>query len=175
MGVVVIAGSVCAVITLFSASARMTTALAQLNLLPRFCRGSQRRNIPAILLLATVVGTMMALGFAGSVQLEIFIRAGLLLWLLHTTLVHVLAWGSGGAKTRDHGQMPPALSWMAMPATLMLVAGTTTLWITDADRLGLLIYLLASWCSATLIVLLAKRLYRRGQPQTIQPVSPDPP
>jgi amino acid transporter len=175
MAVVVIAGSVCAATTLFTASARMIGALAQLDMLPRLFRGSTHRNIPAMAMLAAAVGAMMALGFAGSMHLEIFIRAGFLLWLLHTALIHGLAWGSRGVKMRDHGQAPSALSWLAMPAAPILGVGAAILWATDVDRLALLIYLSTSWCLATVVVLLAKRLCRRGQQQPIQPATPNPP
>jgi len=153
IGIVVIAGTGCAAMTLFSTAARMATALASLHLLPRFLEGSSRRNIPAVALTAGTVAVLMAAGFAGQPELEVFIRAGFLLWLLHLALVHLAAYGtaqrfaSSASGARKRWSTP-----VQIPAGLFAMAGTVCLWIVDQQRGLLAVYMLAAWAGAAAIL-----------------------
>ncbi len=153
MGLVVIAGAGSAVLSLFSATARMVASLARLEMLPRFCRGSAHRNTMVISILASAVATMMAAGLAGEPELEIFIRAGFLLWLLHAALVHLAA-----AKTHDPNA--PAnmaarsrrTSWLTVLAAMLIGTGTIYLWFTDADRVRLATTLILAWSAGVMML-----------------------
>jgi amino acid transporter len=169
MGLVVIAGAGCAVIALFSATARMAASLARLNMLPRICRGSARRNAVVISVLASAVTAMMAAGFAGEPELEIFIRAGFLLWLLHIVLVHLAA-----VKTHDPNASTgtPAGScltfWATVLAAMLIGAGAIYLWVTDADRVRLLVTMIAVWVAGTVMLVtvwLGTRRTKRSGPE----------
>lgn len=166
MGIVVIAGTGCAVIALFSATARMVGSLARMKLLPRFCRGSDRRNVPATVLLTTTVAVMMAIGFAGKPDLEVFIRAGFLLWLVHTALVHLLACVTHTANPFDGTEIAPRpAAWFCIPAALLLGAGAVYLWATDAERMLLLIYLIAAWSTVALVLLMVHLTNQQAVPE----------
>ena len=164
-GIVVIAGTGCAVISLFSATARMVNSLARLDMLPKFCRGSARRGGFPIFVLATAVAALMAAGFAGDPDLEVFIRAGFLLWLLHVVMVNLAAF-----KTRDPNDFAATdawtghRSWVGVPAALLLGAGAVYLWITDTERMLLLTYMLTVWSGGGLLLFLVHLKNNRKTP-----------
>jgi len=150
IGIVVIAGAGCASMALFSAVARMATTLARLRLLPRFLEGSGQRNIPAVSLTAGSVAGLMAAGFAGQPELEVLIRAGFLLWLLHIALVHLVAYRATQRYTS--GSTDVQRRWQALlhiPAGLLAMAGTVCLWLVDEQRGSLTLYMLAAFFGTT--------------------------
>lgn len=146
LGIVLVAGSLGAVTALFSATGRMVAQLARMRLLPPLFHGSDRRNGPAVILLAGTVAAMMGLGFAGSPHLELFIRAGFILWLLHLTLVHALAGVAGGGPQPAGRRTLPGLGrWAAFSGAVLLGAASIYLWLGDAARWPLLATLIAVW------------------------------
>jgi amino acid transporter len=157
VGVVVIAGTGCAVISLFSATARMISSLARLDMLPRFCGGSAQRNVLATSVLALAIAAMMAAGVAGAPELEVFIRAAFLLWLLHVVLVHLAAFNTHGpnASTGLHA-WSRHLRWLFVTAAILLAAGAVYLWVTDNHRVPLLKYMMAVWSGGALVLFLAR-------------------
>ncbi len=165
MGLVVIAGAGCAVMALFLASARMAASLARLNMLPRICQGSPRRNAVVISILTSAVAAMMAAGFAGGPGLEIFIRAGLLLWLLHAVLVHLAASKAHDPNaSADMAIRSRHTSWPMLLAAVLIGAGVINLWFTDADRVRLLTNMLAVWMAGMVLLLPAWSRKQRRQP-----------
>ncbi len=146
IGMVVIAGSLSAVIALFNATARMMADMARLAMLPRFCQGSNRRNLMAVILLTVVVAVMMAAGAAGGPALEVYIRAGFVMWLLHLTAIHLAAFTG---KYTTHNRLPPSLLFhrrmTIVPALLVMGAGAACLWAMDAERWLLSIHILTTW------------------------------
>jgi amino acid transporter len=150
IGIVVIAGTLSAVITLFSVTARMMTELARLAMLPRCCQGSGHRNLTAVFLLAAVVAVMMATGVAGAPELEVFIRAAFILWLLHLTAIHLAALASGTTKPDRLPMGQPARRiWTTLPAAAAMGTGAVCLWAMDAERLLLSGFILATWLGVT--------------------------
>lgn len=162
MGTVVIAGSCAAVIALFAATSRMVGTLSQMKLLPGCFGGSTRRNAPAAVLLTATIAAMLALGFAGSPNLEIFIRAGVLLWLLHLCLVHPISRHTRNRRATG-GPLPPS----ALPerlATVLMGIGGSVLWMADADRMHVLVYFLAIWAAMTAVLWISNRTARKAPP-----------
>lgn len=157
MGVVLIAGTLCAVSALFSAVGRTAASLAQLEMLPKWCRGSKRRNVLPTILVAVVVAVMMAGGFAGTPKLERFIQAGFLLWLLNAAMVHLAVFRTYGLKPPTASQLRARQAvWLHVTAAAVLGAAAVCLTITDAKRLLVLVYLV-TWWSGILVVLLVNR------------------
>lgn len=170
VGIVVIAGTGCAVMSLFAATARMISSLARLNMLPRFCRGSARRNVLATSVLALAIAAMMAVGVAGEPDLEVFIRAAFLLWLSHLILVHLAAFKTLGPKasTGMHAGSR-LLPWLTVPAAMLLGAGAVYLWVVDAQRMHLLTYMLAAWFGGTLVLFLTRLVKHKTKPPVVEP------
>ncbi len=78
MAVIVIGGSCAAVNALFSGVSRVIAEMARNRLMPKFL--GRARVIQIILALSAAL--MMVAGVAGSEKLDLYLRAGLLLWLL---------------------------------------------------------------------------------------------
>ncbi len=89
MGVVLLAGTCSAVNALFIGVSRMMVGMAAQGLLPHFLGKSQDRAPIPLILLATGVAVMMAMGMAGSPSLEVYVRAGLLFWVLNYAVIHL--------------------------------------------------------------------------------------
>ena len=89
MGVIVLAGTCSAVNALLMAVSRMITGMVTQGLLPSFLGKAQDRAPVPLILLAVGIATMMAMGMAGEPVLEVYIRAGLLFWLLNYAAVHL--------------------------------------------------------------------------------------
>ena len=155
IGIVVIAGTLCASLTLLSAVARIASDLAKQNLGPRFFAGTESHNRPSVTLAAVVVAALLTAGFAGQPELEVFIRAGLLLWLLHIALVHLAA--AGTARRRPGGAQGRRPAGIHIPAALLVIAGGVCLWLAESQRILLTVYLLGSWLGAAAIVYGAQR------------------
>ena len=156
IGIALITGSVAAVTALFSATCRIIGTVSQMGMLPGAAGGSDRRNTAVALLLTGAVAAMLTLGFAGSTELETFIRAGFLLWLIHLILVHALAWCIDA-------QRPTGRAWLTALSAGVLGAGGVILWVQDAQRTRLSLYVVASW--APLFIILA--VYRRFYPKPV--------
>jgi L-asparagine transporter-like permease len=83
MGTIVISGSLAAIHALFTIIARQSSQLLNTNMFPK--------NIwrPKIIIIfpALIIAGMMASGMAGEEELETFIRASLILWLMSYALI----------------------------------------------------------------------------------------
>jgi amino acid transporter len=100
MGMVIICGSCAAVNGLFIITRRTLTALAVTKNIPGFPALTwQGRLLPV--LLACAIGIMMMTGLAGHAVLEIYLRAALLLWLLHNSVLCLAASRIIGQHSKD--------------------------------------------------------------------------
>jgi amino acid transporter len=89
MGLVILAGAFSAVNVLLLGVSKLINSMAQQGLLPSFLAGENDRGIIPLTLLAVVIGVMLVSGMAGSSLLDVYVRAGLLLWLLNYAAVHL--------------------------------------------------------------------------------------
>jgi hypothetical protein len=85
MGVVVIAGSVAAVNTLFKSLADLFAGFGS-----QWCRKSERKWVKVferpgvwIFFITAAVGLMMAVGMAGTEDIDLFVRIGFVLWIFY--------------------------------------------------------------------------------------------
>lgn len=87
MGIIILAGVSAAVNALLIAVSRMMANMATEGMLPSFvAMGKNQTNI-AVLLLSVGIAAMLATGVAGEPILEIYIKAGLILWLVHYAFI----------------------------------------------------------------------------------------
>jgi hypothetical protein len=159
MGVSVIAGAGAAVLALFAAMGQLLTSLATMRLLPPFCCGNDRRHPLVTVFLSAAVAAMMAMGVAGEPILEVLIRAGFLLWMLHVALVH------GVAIHREVKRQPVAGGrWRFLPlwpdvlSFVVIAGGATCLWLVDDGRLRTLSAMAGCWLAVLFILVIARRM-----------------
>jgi amino acid transporter len=89
MGLVVLAGAFSAVNALLLGVSKLINSMAQQGLLPSFLAGENDRSALPLTLLAVIIGAMLAWGMAGDSLLDVYVRTGLLLWLLNYAAVHL--------------------------------------------------------------------------------------
>jgi L-asparagine transporter-like permease len=85
MGIIVISGSLAAVHALFTTIAQQGSILFKIDKLP----GNIKISKIIILSLALIIAGMMAGGMAGAEELETFIRASLILWLISYAVMSI--------------------------------------------------------------------------------------
>jgi len=153
MGIVLITGAAGAVLTLFTASARLIASLAQRVRLPRYRWAIGRGSLLTAVGLTASVATMTATGLAGMTVLETLIRAGFLLWLLHAGLIHIIAPHGRDRKTMDGTGRSRCPGWgLRRLAGMLTVGGTACLWAADEKRLSVLAIMLAVWLGVVLVL-----------------------
>jgi amino acid transporter len=137
MGFVIIAGTGAAVNALFMGIGGMIADLGRkaiLPFLPRFFN----RSSTTMTLLALVTAIMMALGVAGTDDLDTYIRASLILWLLNYAILNLALLLPG---TRWTPQVNEPLSWrQTLPhgAIFMLMLTGSVILIATDDNPGLI-------------------------------------
>jgi amino acid transporter len=89
IGLAAISGTCAAVNALLYCTSQMIGSMVRLELVPSFAARRFARVPIALVLLALCPGVMMALGLAGTPELDIFVRAGLWFWLLGYGVVHL--------------------------------------------------------------------------------------
>jgi amino acid transporter len=89
MGIVILSGTCAAVNALFMAVSRMIAGMSTQGLLPSFLGAAQNRVLIPLTLLGLGTGAMMAAGMAGEPALEVYIRAGIWLWILNYAVIHL--------------------------------------------------------------------------------------
>jgi hypothetical protein len=140
MGTVTIAGTLAAVNALFSVVAATTQ-----EILRKF--GGNDARLPRAtmaLLLGLATAAAMALGLAGTEGIDVSLRAGLVLWLLHYALAQLPA--------REGGTQPqPRRRPLALLSGGILVGGAGLLLLTDSHRAFLLTSMLVGLSSAVLL------------------------
>jgi len=91
MGIVILSGTCAAVNALFMAVSKMVAGMSAQSLLPSIFGAARNRATIPLVLLAIGTGVMMAAGMAGEPVLEVYIRAGMWLWLLNYAVIHLCA------------------------------------------------------------------------------------
>ena len=105
MGIVVMAGSCAAVNALLHAIDRIVQSAASLQLIPQlFSRKRLQKTLP-LFFSAVVIAAMMALGVAGSENLDLYLRAAAVMWLMLYAAFHA-------ALVIDHQGRHPQQSWI---------------------------------------------------------------
>ena len=95
MGAVILGGVGAAVNALFGGVSRMLQAMSGAGLLPAVMGTGRFKGRLPVLLLAAATAAMLLAGMAGSEHLVVYLRAGLIVWLLHYALLHLAALISG--------------------------------------------------------------------------------
>jgi amino acid transporter len=90
MGAIILAGIYGAVNALFLAVTRMLDEMSVQGMLPSF-QGERRRPYFSHLLLAAVIMILLITGMAGSPNLDIYIKAALLFWLITYVFISLSA------------------------------------------------------------------------------------
>lgn len=91
MGAVILGGVGAAVNALFGGVSRMLQAMSGAGLLPAVMGAGRFKGRLPVLLLAAATTAMLLAGMAGSEHLVVYLRAGLIVWLLHYALLHLAA------------------------------------------------------------------------------------
>ena len=89
MGIVILSGTCAAVNALFMAVSRMIAGMSAQGLLPSVLGVARNRAPVPLILLGIGTGAMMAVGMAGEPVLEVYIRAGVWLWLFNYAVIHL--------------------------------------------------------------------------------------
>lgn len=87
MGAVIIAGAISVVNALLLGISRMISGMAKEGLLPTVLQGTEKRAPVSALAMAIGIALLMASGIAGEPEIVLYVRAGLLLWLLNYVVV----------------------------------------------------------------------------------------
>ena len=87
MGIIILAGASAAVNALLIAVSRMIANMATEGMLPSFMAMGKNETNMAVFLLSVGIAAMLATGVAGEPILEIYIKAGLILWLVHYAFI----------------------------------------------------------------------------------------
>lgn len=89
IGIVAIAGTCSAVNALFMAASQMVRQMASRGLLPTAGGLLEKRSVGAAMGLGIVTALMMAGGMAGTEAIDIYLRAGLVFWMLNYVAIHL--------------------------------------------------------------------------------------
>ena len=89
MGIVILSGTCATVNALLMAIPRMVAGMSAQGLLPSLLGVAPNRAPIPLMLLGIGTGAMMAAGMAGEPALEVYIRAGIWLWLLNYAMIHL--------------------------------------------------------------------------------------
>jgi amino acid transporter len=89
MGIVILSGTCAAANALFMAVSRMVAGMSAQGLLPSVLGVARNRAPIPLILLGIGTGAMMAVGMAGEPALEVYIRAGVWLWLFNYAVIHL--------------------------------------------------------------------------------------
>jgi amino acid transporter len=139
IGVIAIAGACAAVNYLYQTVSRVIARMARHHLLPGFFKRSATRPLFALFTLAATTGLLMTMGFAGSDLLDISLHAGLILWLVFYTLIH-LAFLLQGKRNRRK-EYPGSVAKLRIRHSfvmLSIVVIVTILVATHSDPITLL-------------------------------------
>ena len=89
MGIVILSGTCAAVNALLMAVSRMVAGMSAQGLLPSLLGAARNRAPIPLILLGIGTGAMMTVGMAGEPVLEVYIRAGVWLWLFNYAVIHL--------------------------------------------------------------------------------------
>jgi len=144
MGIVVVAGTCSAVNVLLIAVSKMIAGMAVQGFLPSFFGFARDRAPIPLIILATGIAAMLALGMAGAPALEVYMRAGLLFWLLNYAVVN-LSVLIMGRRMHDRSTL---LQIPGYPATIIIsilafLGGFAGLMWSDSESVLLLKFMLS--------------------------------
>jgi amino acid transporter len=153
MGSVVLAGSCASVNALLLGGARMVAAMSERKLLPGFLGGGANRAAVPMVLIGAMIALVLGLGLAGDPQLEVYLRAGLLFWLVHYAafLYSVLAAKTKASASPRNGPGSPMISLFAGFALLVYASAVVGLAWTNPERATLLGFMSAMGGSVTVL------------------------
>jgi amino acid transporter len=130
MGMVTIAGSCAAVNALMSSQAQLMSALAA-RLWPGRLKSLYLQPAAWAILNTILVGLMMAGGMAGTDAIDVWVRAGLIIWMVYYAAVHwkvtTLAYREGSLTQWSQWVLPAA-------GALIMVSGSVLLILMDPER-----------------------------------------
>ncbi|MDM8543889.1 amino acid permease [Desulfococcaceae bacterium HSG9] len=157
MGIVIITGTCGAVNALFRGVSQITVGLAKERLLPAFfARNAKRAPLPLVVLTVTTA-LMMALGMAGADELDVYIRAGLLFWLLCYAMLHLAF-----LLARRHEDFSASLEYFPHPlvnsVAIFLLAVVSVLIYTDSEALLLIKFMVLMSAVILFLVFIGMRL-----------------
>lgn len=131
MGIIVISGSLAAIHALFTIISKHSSLLLKINRLPENIKISKI----IVIIPALIIAGMMAGGMAGEEELEAFIRASLILWLMSyamMSLSHIIILSR--STQRQQTALPKKMSIMCL-----LILGISILILTIMDDKPMLI------------------------------------
>ncbi|MEN8212483.1 MAG: hypothetical protein ABFR31_12255 [Thermodesulfobacteriota bacterium] len=134
MGGIVISGSLAAVHALFTTVSKQGSILFKIDKLP----GNIKISKIIILSLTLIIAGMMAGGLAGEDQLETFIRASFILWLILYAMIsisHILTLGKPAKRYHNNFLLNKTVSVMCL-----FILGITILILTILDDKPILIF-----------------------------------
>ena len=154
MGLVILAGAVSAVNALLLGVSKLINGMAQQCLLPSFLAGENDRSALPLTLLAIVIGAMLASGMAGDSLLDVYVRTGLLLWLLNYAAVHLaLLIAHKHSYNRKTTFSIPGYPVVALISFIVLFCGFFVLLYSDKQSALLFKYTTIILCTTALLSL----------------------
>lgn len=164
IGVVLVAGTAAAVNALFGGIARMAAGMAAEGLLPAGPLSPAGRQRLWTLLMAGATAAMLMAGMAGSPHLELFLRAGLILWLLHHALMHLIA-----LRTDPGRHILRNVYAAHMAGGLLLILAAGGLLVTQSEAAAALFFMAGVWAASAIagwaLYTLARQQNARRQKQ----------
>ncbi len=133
MGIVILSGACAAVNALFMAVSRMVAGMSTQSLLPSILGAARNRAPIPLVLLGIGTGAMMAVGMAGEPVSEVYIRAGMWLWLFNYAVIHlcVLIMSRRMPDKSKHIQIRGYRVFPIVAFTVLIVILVGLLWTDD--------------------------------------------
>ena len=154
MGLVVLAGAFSAVNALLLGVAKLINGMAQQGLLPSFLAGKNDRAALPLTLLAILIGAMLAYGMAGDSLLNVYVRTGLLLWLLNYAAVHLsVLMVNKHSHNRKNSFYIPGYPFVPIISFLVMCCGFFVLLYYDRQSALLFKYTVVILCTSSLLSL----------------------
>jgi len=153
MGLVVLAGAFSAVNALLLGVSKLINGMAQEGLLPSFLAGENDRGALPLTLLAVLIGAMLASGMAGDSLLDVYVRSGLLLWLLNYAAVHLAVLIAKPAHNRTTTFYIPGYPFVTIISFIVMFSGFFVLLYCDKQSALLFKYTVVILCTSSLLSL----------------------
>lgn len=152
MGLVVLAGAFSAVNALLLGVSQLINGMAQEGLLPSFLAGKNNRAALPLTLLAVLIGAMLASGMAGDSLLDVYVRTGLLLWLLNYAAIHLAVLiVNKHALNRTTTFYIPGYPFLTIISCIVMFCGFFVLLYSDKHSALLFKYTLVILCTSSFL------------------------
>jgi hypothetical protein len=142
MGLVTIAGTLAAVNALFAIN-----AVTIRNTLNKNFSGRRTPDVAIVVILGIATAAAMAFGAAGAEGIDVALRAGMVLWVVHYALVSLQNCTAVSNHPRIAGRILPILT------AAMILTGAGCIIFTDPQRALLLIFMLVGISAGMLMTL----------------------